>query len=119
MAPSSTKSIDALKNFYKGVANHFNNKGVLGIFPEGEVTQEMRQAKSGLGHLAIRMKQPVLPVAIYDERGTLKLKIGNILTPPDNIAQKDQFTTDVMTTIAGMLPENLRGFYKQDNPTDV
>ncbi|MCL4386956.1 1-acyl-sn-glycerol-3-phosphate acyltransferase [Patescibacteria group bacterium] len=119
VAPSSTKSIDALKSFYKGVTKHFNDKGVLGIFPEGEVTQEMRQAKPGLGHLAIRMKQPVLPVAIYDEGGTLKLRIGKILSPPDNITQKDQFTTDVMTIIAGMLPENLRGFYKQDNPTEI
>lgn len=111
MAPSSETNTRGFRKFYEGVTKHLREKGVLGIFPEGEISQEMRQAEPGVGHIAIKTKTSVLPVALYDDAGVLKLRVGAVIQPPDQLAGKTEFTTRVMGTIAGMLPESLRGFY--------
>jgi 1-acyl-sn-glycerol-3-phosphate acyltransferase len=111
MVPSKMDNCAGFRQFYVGVTNHLKARGVLGIFPEGEISCVMQQAKPGIAHIAIRTHTPVLPLALYDENGVLNISVGPFIEPPSGISKKYEFIDLVMCNIAIMLPEKLRGHY--------
>jgi hypothetical protein len=89
------------------------NNSVLVIFPEGEATHELKDAKQGIGHLATNLYTPVVPVAIFDDNGTLRVTIGKPFTAPREMNYMEA-TDTIMSRIAEMLPVGLRGKYKEE-----
>lgn len=100
-----------LKKFYQTITDKLDHGAVIGLFPEGETTQELRYAKSGFAHIATKLGVPVLPVAVYDTDGILQFRFCEPMYPPQHLHDKNQFATHIMTSIAEMLPPHLRGDY--------
>ena len=100
-----------LKEFYQTITDKLDHGAVVGIFPEGETTQELRRVRPGFAHIATRLGVPALPVAVYDANGILQLGVGELIDPPDSLREKEHFAEDVMNSIAHMLPPHLRGYY--------
>ena len=99
------------------------------IFPEGTVErkEQMIPAHSGVAMLALRSGATVLPIAHTGTRRVLRtwrswfpkvtMQIGTSYVPtlPEGMARKtglDVVTQDVMHRIAGMLPPEVRGVYR-------
>lgn len=100
-----------MKRFYQTITDKLDAGAVIGLFPEGETTQELRRAKSGFAHIAIKLNVPTLPVAVYDIEGILQFRFGEPIDAPPNLHDKKRFVNDIMTSIAQMLPPQLRGYY--------
>jgi len=98
---------------------------ILVIFPEGtrSRTRTMARAHSGMGMIALRTGEPVVPVAIWGSENMLK-KFGTpvtisfgepmVLTPKGKKITRediDEATDKVMRKIAEMLPPEYRGVY--------
>lgn len=101
----------------------------LVVFPEGttERQEQMIPAQSGAAMLALRTGATVLPVAHTGTRRVLKslragrphvnIQIGKPYVPalPEGTARKaglQMVTQEVMSRIAEMLPQEVRGVYK-------
>jgi 1-acyl-sn-glycerol-3-phosphate acyltransferase len=100
------------------------------IFPEGTVErqEQMIPAHAGVAMLALRSGATVLPIAHTGTRRVLRtrrswfpgvtIQIGTPYVPtlPEGMARKagfDVVTQDVMQRIAGMLPLEVRGVYRE------
>lgn len=98
---------------------------ILIIFPEGTRSRTgfMREARAGMGMIALRAQVPVIPVAISGSEKALKkfgvrvtISFGEplILKPKGSKITRediDEATSTVMHRIAEMLPAEYRGFY--------
>jgi len=94
---------------------------VLAMFPEGSRSKGrgLRAGKTGVARLALQNNCPIVPVAIdgshkmlkkFPRRTKVKIIIGEPIYPkPDETTLG--LTDRMMFTIAGMLPEELRGVY--------
>jgi len=118
----SAKDVVSVPSGYKGlpkfvseITGRLAKKDVLALFPEGEVSVSMREAKSGFAHLSRWAKASVLPVSVYDQDGTLRINIS----PPVPALQTEghgaikEYENRVMHIVAANLPESLRGFYRE------
>lgn len=103
--------IKNLRTFLGKAKQHIEDGDVIALFPEGEVSYELRTAHEGFAFLAMDTQAAVLPVAVYDEGGSLKMIIGQLIPPPGNRSERHDFTDKVMHVIAGNLPMHLRGQY--------
>lgn len=83
----------------------------LGFFPEGLAGRSdgLRRPEPGVAHLArifAALGVPVLPVAVFEEQRRLQARFG----PPLWGASSD----DTMQAIARLLPQSLRGPYREE-----
>lgn len=99
------------QRFFETIKQRLQNGEVLGIFPEGEVSNKLRRGRLGAAHIAIESGAPVIPVAQYNRGGDLVVSVGSPLTPPADRSGARQFLGDIMHTIRDMLPPELHGFY--------
>ncbi|MEK9143161.1 MAG: 1-acyl-sn-glycerol-3-phosphate acyltransferase [Patescibacteria group bacterium] len=106
--PHGTKG---MRTFYKEAISSLRQKNVIALFPEGEVSVSMRQAKEGFAHLAFAAQVPVIPVSTYDQDGVLCAVLSSLMQPPQQRSDISAFADSVMQTIAQKLPLNLRGVY--------
>jgi 1-acyl-sn-glycerol-3-phosphate acyltransferase len=108
-----------------------NMGGIIGFAPEGtrSKTGGLQQGKIGAAYLANRTGAPLIPVALAGTevglpsllrlgRPRLNVTIGKPFYLPDSNprAGKQQLqahTELIMRTLAAMLPENLRGVYRE------
>lgn len=104
-----------------------NASGVLAaglalmMFPEGTRTygKGMVEARSGTAHFAMRSHCRIVPVAISGAEKILKSGLHKTLVEitfcdpiqPEEKETAGQLTTRLMRSIAGRVPEPLRGFY--------
>ena len=116
-------------------ANDFlNSGGMLGISPEGtrSKTGDLQEGKPGSVLLALKTNVQVIPAAVLGaakvKKSILRLRKTNVkvifgkpysmVQPKDGQSPKDvldQNLTEIMCQIAALLPEECRGFYR-DNP---
>lgn len=108
--------------------------GLLGIAPEGtrSKTGNLQEGKPGSALLALKANVPVVPAAVLGavevKKSVLRFRKTNVkvifgrpyslVQPEDGQSQKDvldQNLTEIMCQIAALLPEERRGFYR-DNP---
>jgi 1-acyl-sn-glycerol-3-phosphate acyltransferase len=94
---------------------------ILAIFPEGTRSKGagLRAGKTGAARFSIQMDCPIIPVAIdgtqnilksFPKRTSIQIKIGEPLYPrPEESVLA--LTDRLMFTIAGMLPQKLKGVY--------
>jgi 1-acyl-sn-glycerol-3-phosphate acyltransferase len=103
----------------------------LGMAIEGtrSRTGGLIQGKTGAAYLATRADVPLVPVAIWGtdkmgaalrrfRRADVYVRYGKpFRLPPGHArtAQLDQYTDEIMVTLASMLPEEYRGIYR-DHP---
>jgi 1-acyl-sn-glycerol-3-phosphate acyltransferase len=104
--------------------------GVIGIAPEGtrSKTGALQPGKVGAAYLATRARVPLLPVVVTGtetltatlkrfKRPRLTVTIGPLFHLPENEraapAELEVYTTQIMHTLAAMLPERYRGVYAQ------
>lgn len=94
---------------------------VLAMFPEGTRSKGrgLRAGKTGAARLALHANCPILPVAVegthemfkrFPRRTPVKITIGEPIYPEPGETTLG-LTDRLMFTIAGMLPEELRGVY--------
>ncbi len=94
---------------------------LLGMFPEGTRTygQGMVTAKSGVAHLAMQVKCPIVPIAMQGSHNILKhfpirtnviVKVCRSIYPKAHL-NAQQLTDLMMRAIARELPRELRGVY--------
>jgi len=95
----------------KNLESHLQKGGVIIIFPEGEVTQELREAKHGAGHMSVNMGVPIVPVSQFEKNGVLQFIVGKPIFPKAT-SNFMHMTNEMMGAIASNMPEDLRGFYK-------
>jgi 1-acyl-sn-glycerol-3-phosphate acyltransferase len=108
-------------------------EGALGMFPEGHrsETGQLQRAKAGTALVALRHNAPLLPVSIAGaqrglfgqllrlHRPRFRLVIGKPFTLPQvegEAINKDalaRLSDDVMRPLAENLPEEQRGYYRQ------
>jgi hypothetical protein len=105
--------VGKLVTLYTKFRDHLKDGGVIGMFPEGESSHSLKEAKHGTSLFAIKKQVPVVPISMYDDKGTLVAVVGKPLTPPEDINRMEEFTTEIMSSIAQNLPEELRGVYSQ------
>lgn len=103
----------------------------LAIFPEGSRSPGgLRKAQDGLAYIALRTGAPILPVAITGTEGIkhmarmpfhfqkLRVVIGEVYTlPPAPRIDRtllQSVTTQIMQSIAELLPPSYRGAYADD-----
>ena len=110
--------------------DYLQGGGAIGMFPEGTRSRDGRlgQARPGTGFLALTSGAPVLPVGIEGavsvghnpivaaRRPRLTARIGALLDFSELSASRadDRFeraTDEIMRAIAGLLPEQMRGYY--------
>ena len=116
----------------KGALRVLKSGRILGVAPEGtrSPTGALIQGKPGAAYLADRARVPLVPMAITGtenispnwkrlRRPNVYCHIGQpFWLPPDGRAKGprlDQFTDQIMCTIAAMLPAKYRGVYA-DHP---
>lgn len=103
--------------------------GVLAIFPEGTRSQTgaLGKAHSGLAHLSTRTSTPILPLVMHGQeqaisywkrfrRVPVHIRIGPLIQPSSPHRHKKQlqnYTDQVMFTLAQMLPTQYRGIYAE------
>jgi 1-acyl-sn-glycerol-3-phosphate acyltransferase len=94
---------------------------VLAMFPEGSRSKGrgLRPGKTGAARLALHAQCAIIPVAVegsqkmftrFPRRTPVKITIGEAITPEPGETTLG-LTDRLMFTIAGMLPEELRGVY--------
>jgi 1-acyl-sn-glycerol-3-phosphate acyltransferase len=109
--------------------------GVLGLSPEGRVSQTggLERAHSGVAYLAAGAQVPVVPMAVWGQealadrlrhghRTPVRVAVGPPLDPPPTEASsagRVAFTNHVMETIAALLPTGYRGVYGDAVPSGV
>ena len=102
--------------------------GIIGMSPEGRISRAggLLPAQTGVAYLATRADVPVLPVGIWGQerltkswkrlrRPEVHIHIGEPLRLPGGAAsasELQQYTTQVMQAIAGLLPAEYRGAYQ-------
>jgi 1-acyl-sn-glycerol-3-phosphate acyltransferase len=115
-----------------------NQKGVLGIFPEGGIWEKsLKEPKIGLSWISFKSKAPIVPIGFTGMNGALKnalqlgrpkvvVKIGNVLTSdlifPDNLPLKQtmQIGADkIMEKISDLLPSEELNDPMQNNQIDL
>ncbi len=108
--------------------------GILGIAPEGtrSKTGNLQEGKPGSALLALKANVPVIPAAVLGSRDLIKSVVRfrkkkvkvtfgkpySLILPKEGESIKDvldQNVTEIMCQIAALLPEECRGFYR-DNP---
>jgi 1-acyl-sn-glycerol-3-phosphate acyltransferase len=110
-----------------------DQKGVLGIFPEGgSWAKVLRPPRPGAALLAARTGAPILPIGLdgltemfsnvrQGKRGKVTINIGKPFGPYD-LDMRDRSTRqqmedighDIMRHIAQLLPPERHGFYSND-----
>jgi 1-acyl-sn-glycerol-3-phosphate acyltransferase len=102
---------------------------VVGVFPEGRThLGHLSDAWPGAAFLALKAKVPVLPVGVAGtweapslwrsfKRAPVDIRVGEVfgpLQPPAGVDRKDALdwaTQEIMSRIAGLLPERMRGAF--------
>lgn len=102
---------------------------VVGVFPEGRThLGHLSSAWPGAAFLALRARVPVLPVGVVGtweapalwrsfRRAPVDIRVGEVfgpLQPPPDVDKKDVLdwaTQEIMTRIASLLPERMRGAF--------
>lgn len=101
--------IDRNKGDTKGIkeALRFLNSGVaIGIFPQGTRNAGDAAALDGAAFLAQRAAVPLQPVAIYHERGKLRVRFGEPLYPQGKSREEMvQLTQTLMQKISELIPK--------------
>jgi 1-acyl-sn-glycerol-3-phosphate acyltransferase len=107
----------------------------MGLAPEGTRSKVggLLQAKTGAAYLAAKANVPIVPGVVWGteqvdkawkrwKRGPrIEIRYGKPFRLPEGRAtseQLDTYTDDIMTTMAAMLPEQYRGFYR-DHPKTI
>jgi 1-acyl-sn-glycerol-3-phosphate acyltransferase len=94
---------------------------IVGIFPEGDIgeTPAMIQAQRGSGSFVLALSRlgPVVPVGLYESDGRLCVRFGPAiemepLRRVERGLRDEAVTQRVMSAVAGLLPEELRGAYR-------
>jgi 1-acyl-sn-glycerol-3-phosphate acyltransferase len=102
-----------------------NQKGVIGIFPEGGIWEDqLKQAKIGVSWLSAKSGAPVVPVGFIGMKGALAnalkfkkpvigMKIGKVINPQDFIPGDTSLKQSlliganfIMKKISALLPES-------------
>ena len=100
--------IDRNKGDTKGIkeALRFLKSGLaVGIFPQGTRNAGDAAALDGAAFLAQRAGVPLQPVAIWEERGRLRVRFGRPFYPKDKSkAEMRALTKTLMTQIQALLP---------------
>ena len=104
--------IDRSKGDTKGIkeALRFLKSGVaVGIFPQGTRNAGDAAALDGAAFLAQRAGVPLQPVAVWEERGRLRVRFGKPFYPKDKSkAEMRALTQTLMTQIQALLPVTAR-----------
>lgn len=102
---------------------------VILIAPEGTRNRELQRAKGGLAYLATRSGAPLVPVTVEGtdqfpmifpflaRKSGARAKFGKPFRLKGNEGRPDReelrtMTDEAMYVLAGMLPENRRGYYR-------
>ena len=100
--------IDRNKGDTKGIkeALRFLKNGVaVGIFPQGTRNAGDAAAQGGAAFLAQRADVPLQPVAIWEERGRLRVRFGTPIYPKDKSkTEMRALTQTLMTRIHELIP---------------
>lgn len=115
---------------FREASTFLKNGWIVGLAPEGtrSKTGELMEGKPGAALLALKTKVPVIPAAVLGSAEMLKwfskfkkMRVKIIFGEPFDLAQpeeapkeKDRLemaTTEIMSRIALLLPEERRGFY--------
>jgi 1-acyl-sn-glycerol-3-phosphate acyltransferase len=104
-----------------------NAGGTLTIAPEGRISRTggLLQGQTGAAFLASRAGVPILPLVLYGQedmgrrwrrlrRAQVNVVVGKPVGFPAGRAgtrQLEEYTDNIMRTLARMLPERYRGFY--------
>jgi 1-acyl-sn-glycerol-3-phosphate acyltransferase len=109
-----------------------NQDGFFGIFPEGGAWAEMiRPARPGTAYLAVRTHARILPVAFtgfkdalplrFRNQSKVTIRIGKPYGPlsvsgrgRERRKQLDELGDRIMSEIAALLPDHLRGKFSSD-----
>lgn len=90
----------------------------VAMFPEGEASVALREARPGSGAFISRVSSmgvPIVPVGIYEQGDVLLIRFGGpisvVPSPESAVAVDDWARTEVMVSIGRLLPSNLWGFY--------
>ena len=95
----------------------------LGIAPEGtrSKTGVLQEAREGAAYIATRANVPIVPTAMWGTeqvfkqlRPTVHVVYGKPFMLPEGRAKSDQlkdYTEQIMSAIAALLPEKYHGFY--------
>ncbi len=93
--------------------------GALGIAVEGRGEDALIEPPAGAGRFLLRLAAgiPILPVGIYEADGALTARFGPVyhLHPrpgEDKAAEEARIKGEVMQTIAAVVPEGMRGPYR-------
>jgi 1-acyl-sn-glycerol-3-phosphate acyltransferase len=143
-APTIVKFIPKMWGYYplyRGTGSRYALKaaesilkqdGILGIFPEGGNWAEvLRPPRPGAAYLAVRTGVPILPVGLYGfndvfpirlgKRAKVTIHIGKLIGPfiisghgRERREKLDKLGHEIMSQLASLLPEELRGFYSED-----
>lgn len=124
--------VDRGGNDRKAVAlaiSHLRQGRVLGMFPEGKRFTALAEGKTGVARLALKTNAAIVPVAIVGahqisisqrlkrwHRTRVSIRYGEPLTVAlnadmDNYEKAQAVTSELMRTIARMLPAEMRGVY--------
>lgn len=109
--------------------------GAIGMFPEGHRSRDakLRRAQPGVAMIAVRSNAPILPVAINGShyavrnlwrRPRLDVTIGTafLLRPSQANPGREELARladEMMLRVAALLPEENRGWYRDQLPTDT
>ncbi len=102
---------------------------VLGMFPEGTRSRNLRLARghSGIALIALRSRAPILPVGIIGTNRMLKwpdmilrnrrvtFNIGEPFVLSRDDGSYEEMTRSVMLKVAALLPKDMRGYYADDH----
>jgi 1-acyl-sn-glycerol-3-phosphate acyltransferase len=124
-----TGARDALRNSEKIL----KNGGILTIFPEGgNWATVLRPPRPGMAFLATRTGAAVLPVGFFGftqvfpslgkgRRASVTINIGKAIGPfsadgsgRGHRNRLDEIGHEIMRSVAGLLPPELRGYYSDD-----
>jgi len=110
-----------------------NQRGIVGIYPEAVASAAvLRTARPGAAYLAARTGTPVLPIGLdglvdvfpqlkLHRRARVTVRIGRMIGPfkaadgANHRRQIENISTEIMNSIAQLLPEERRGRYSQDS----
>jgi 1-acyl-sn-glycerol-3-phosphate acyltransferase len=101
--------------------------GIVGVYPEGRITQALTFAGSGAAILALRSGAPISPVAVWGtqdvhfyaphRRPRVTIRFGAPRLA--NRCDAADLSVNIMRDIAAMLPECYRGIYAEGVPEPV